>query len=149
MRSDVANEHSNASRVQRTATQPDNMAVSINVENPADMSTWWCVYCLCEGVGMGPVGSPCCKNDQKCLCLKSQGIGDLGPVAGDEGLCVSNAKSMCLVQAFQIIPTKPFIEVRLVLKIPVLACCEHCSNERGARGHSMRLRAKRGARHQS
>lgn len=59
---------------------------------------------------MGPVGSPCCKNDQKCLCLKSQGIGDLGPVAGDEGLCVSNAKSMCLVQAFQIIPTKPFIE---------------------------------------
>lgn len=96
------------------------MAVSINIENPADMSTWWCVYCLCDGMGLGSVGSPCCKSDQKCLCIKSQGVGDLGPVGGDEGLCVANQKQMCLVSAFQFIPTKPFIEVR---RLKIYPCC--------------------------
>jgi len=45
------------------------------------------------------------------LCIKSQGVGDCGPVMGDEGLCLANQKCMCLSQAIQCIPTKPFIEI--------------------------------------
>lgn len=38
----------------------------------------WCIYCLCEGVGLASIGSPVCKADQKICCIKSQGQGDLG-----------------------------------------------------------------------
>ena len=39
-----------------------------------------------------------------------------GPVMGEEGLCLSNQKCMCLSQAIQCIPTKPFIEVASICK---------------------------------
>ncbi len=71
----------------------------------------WCLYCLCEGVGLASIGSPVCKADQKLCCIKSQGQGDLGPLMGDEGLCLSNQKCFCCSQAVQCIPTKPFIEI--------------------------------------
>ena len=35
---------------------------------------------------------------------------------GEEGLCLSNQKCMCLSQAIQCIPTKPFIEVASICK---------------------------------
>ena len=69
------------------------------------------MYCQCEGVGCATIGSPVCKADQKLCCIKSQGMGDLGPLMGEEGLCLSNQKCFCISQAIQCVPTKPFIEI--------------------------------------
>jgi len=38
----------------------------------------WCVYLGCSGYGLGSIGSPVCKADQKLCCIKSQGQGDIG-----------------------------------------------------------------------
>ena len=82
-----------------------------NLENPADLKAWWCLYLGCTGIGLAALGAQLCNSQQKCLCLAQGAEVNLTEIMGANGLCLENSKCLCIQSASQIIPTKPFIEV--------------------------------------
>jgi len=68
-----------------------------------DSSTWQ---------GITSLGNPLCKGTEKFLCLKGSGECDLTTdIMGDGGLCLGTGKCCCIMNAFQFIPKKLFIEI--------------------------------------
>ena len=82
-----------------------------NLENPADLKTWWCLYLGCTGIGLSALGAQLCNSQQKLLCLAQGAEVTLTEIMGPNGLCLDNSRCLCIQSANQIIPTKPFIEV--------------------------------------
>lgn len=66
--------------------------------------TWFCYYCLCGGMGIGPVMDPLLGSESKMLCLRS--ICTTADLIAEDGLCGGMSVMCCLTQHFQLPPTK-------------------------------------------
>jgi len=73
--------------------------------------TKWCVYCCCEGWGLGPFSDPLIAAEQKQLCLRSSA--STTDIMGADGLCNSTEIMCCITEHFQVPPVKD---------APALAC---------------------------
>jgi hypothetical protein len=60
-------------------------ATGLNRDKILD-DTFWCVYCCCEGCGLGPVKEPAlCASEMKNLCVHSTCV--TADIMADDGLC--------------------------------------------------------------
>lgn len=74
--------------------------------------TTWCVYCCCEGWGLGPFSDPIIASEKKQLCLRSSF--STADVMASDGLCHSTSVLLCFTKHFQFPPVKD---------APKVMCC--------------------------
>jgi len=74
--------------------------------------TKWCVYCCCEGWGLGPFSDPLIAAEVKQLCIRSSS--STTDLMGSDGLCHNTSVMLCLTSQFQLPPVKD---------APKVMCC--------------------------